>query len=111
MTTHKKWRGEVRAAALAEGAVAVAFEVTRGQHQFAHITFPGNKVGRITISLSPSDGNAIKPWGEKTFSLACKQKGLTREDKRYRTRMWLDVALQNVPDDPQPPDYGSRYGR
>lgn len=59
MTTHKKWRGEVEAAALREGAVAVEFEVTRGRHQFAHITFPGKLVGKITISLSPSDGNAI----------------------------------------------------
>ncbi|MCA3636892.1 MAG: hypothetical protein INF18_14360 [Methylobacterium sp.] len=57
------------------------------------------------------EANAIKPWGEKTFSLALKQKGLTREDKRYRTRMWLDVTLHNLPDDPQPADAGARYGR
>lgn len=57
------------------------------------------------------EANAIKPWGEKNFSLALKQKGLTREDKRYRTRMWLDVALHNLPDDPQPAEYGGGYGR
>jgi putative DNA primase/helicase len=57
------------------------------------------------------EANAIKPWGEKTFSLALKQKGLVREDKRYRTRMWLEIGLENVPESPQPADYGGRYGR
>ena len=57
------------------------------------------------------EANAIKPWGEKTFSLALKQKGFSREDKRYRTRMWLDVGLHNLPDDPQPSEYGGRHGR
>ena len=57
------------------------------------------------------EANAIKPWGEKTFSLALKQKGLVREDKRYRTRMWLEIGLENVPENPQPADYGGRYGR
>jgi putative DNA primase/helicase len=57
------------------------------------------------------EANAIKPWGEKTFSLALKQKGLVREDKRYRTRMWLEIGLENVPENPQPADYGGRFGR
>ncbi|KAI93930.1 DNA primase [Rhodomicrobium udaipurense JA643] len=46
--------------------------------------------------------NAIKPWTEKSFSNAMKQKGFKREDKRIR--QWLDVTLDWVPDcDPQPP--------
>jgi putative DNA primase/helicase len=46
--------------------------------------------------------NSIKPWGEKSFSMAMKQKGFRREDKRIR--QWLDVTLDWVPEaDPQPP--------
>ncbi len=58
------------------------------------------------------EANAVKPWGEKTFSLALKQKGYKREDKRYRTRMWLDISIKDVPPpDPQPFEYAGRYGR
>lgn len=53
------------------------------------------------------EANAIKPWGEKTFSMALKQKGYRREDKRIR--IWLDVALDNVPEaDPQPHEHDDR---
>ncbi len=45
--------------------------------------------------------NAIRPWTEKTFSMAMKQKGFRREDKRIR--VWLNVRLSNVSEaDPQP---------
>jgi putative DNA primase/helicase len=50
------------------------------------------------------DANAIKPWGEKSFSLAMKQKGFRRLD--LRVRVWADVELYDVPaaepDGPQP---------
>lgn len=53
------------------------------------------------------EANAIKPWGEKTFSMALKQKGYRREDKRIR--IWLDVVLDNVPAvDPQPSGHEDR---
>ena len=42
--------------------------------------------------------NAIREWKEKSFSVAMKQKGFTREDKRIR--FWLDVALCGVPERP-----------
>lgn len=36
-------------------------------------------------------GNAIRPWSEKAFSLAMKQKGFTRIDGRVR--VWSDIAV------------------
>lgn len=41
------------------------------------------------------DANAIRPWKEKSFSLALKKKGFEREDKRIRK--WLGVELVDVP--------------
>jgi putative DNA primase/helicase len=43
-------------------------------------------------------GNAIRPWSEKAFSLAMKQKGYTRIDGRVR--VWSDIAvdLDGLPD-------------
>lgn len=56
--------------------------------------------------LSYCSANSIRPWKEKSFSMAMKQKGFRREDRRIR--VWLDVALQDVParpeDDPRSPD-------
>lgn len=55
------------------------------------------------------EANAIKPWGEKTFSQAMKQKGFIRKD--LRIRLWVDVVLHDVPmADPQPPVYGDPRG-
>lgn len=52
--------------------------------------------------------NAIRPWKEKAFSLALKQKGFRREDKRLRT--WLDVELVDVPPRPDDPRNPSQDG-
>ena len=43
-------------------------------------------------------GNAIRPWSEKAFSLAMKQKGFTRIDGRVR--VWSDIAvdLEGLPE-------------
>jgi len=45
--------------------------------------------------LSFCAANSIRPWKEKSFSLAMKQKGFTRQDSRIR--VWIDVSLQDVP--------------
>ncbi|GHE50922.1 phage protein [Camelimonas fluminis] len=49
------------------------------------------------------EANAIRPWTEKTFSLALKKKGFRREDKRVRK--WLGIELVDVPKPRSP--YGS----
>ncbi len=52
--------------------------------------------------------NSIRPWKEKSFSLAMKQKGFVRRDGRIR--FYLDCDVEGVPDRPDTPHGGFPEG-
>jgi len=66
---------------------------------------PGGRVqarAMYAAFVSYCMANAIPPWKEKSFSMALKRKGFSREDRRIR--QWLDVELFDVPARPDDRD-------